>query len=225
MSTFFSSIISDGTFSTGDLLISIISALVSGLIIAGIYMVHNDYSKSFVVTLALIPSIVGLIIILVNGNIGTGVAVAGAFSLVRFRSAPGRGEEITSIFLAMAVGLAAGMGYIGIAICFTILISLMILILNITSFGGKKLNEQELKILVPENLDYEGKFNDIFEKYLDHYQIEQVKTAEMGTLYKIEIRVAVKKDVSVKKMIDELRTRNGNLEISIGRPVTNIETL
>lgn len=225
LNSVFSSILTEGSFTAVVFVEIILAALVCGLIISGAYTIKNKYSKSFVITLTLLPPIVALVIVLVNGNVGTGVAVAGAFSLVRFRSAPGRGQEITSIFLAMTVGLALGMGYLGIAIIFTMVIEGINLILNISNFGGKESEERILKIMVPENLDFEDRFDDIFKKYLDSYLFDEVKTTNMGSLYKISMKVIVKNDVSVKEMMDELRKRNGNLEISLGRPVTVQETL
>lgn len=225
LNSVFSSILTEGSFTAVVFVEIILAALVCGLIISGAYTIKNKYSKSFVITITLLPPIVALVIVLVNGNVGTGVAVAGAFSLVRFRSAPGRGQEITSIFLAMTVGLALGMGYLGIAIIFTMVIAGINLILNISNFGGKESEERILKIMVPENLDFEDRFDDIFKKYLDSYLFDEVKTTNMGSLYKISMKVIVKNDVSVKEMMDELRKRNGNLEISLGRPVTVQETL
>ena len=166
LNSVFSSILTEGSFTAVVFVEIILAALVCGLIISGAYTIKNKYSKSFVITLTLLPPIVALVIVLVNGNVGTGVAVAGAFSLVRFRSAPGRGQEITSIFLAMTVGLALGMGYLGIAIIFTMVIAGINLILNISNFGGKESEERILKIMVPENLDFEDRFDDIFKKYL-----------------------------------------------------------
>ena len=218
LNTIFESIISSGEFTAKAFCEIIFAALVCGLIIAGTYM-------SFVITQVLLPSIVALVIILVNGNIGAGVAVAGAFSLVRFRSAAGKGQEITSIFLSMAVGLALGMGYIGMAVIFSILIAGINLILNVTNFGGKENEERMLKITVPENLDFEERFDDIFRKYLESFDYDEVKTTNMGSLYKITLKVIVRSDASVKEMIDEIRTRNGNLEISLGRPVSTVDTL
>ena len=168
-------------------------------------------------TLALLPAIVELVIILVNGNIGAGVAVAGAFSLVRFRSVPGKGQEITSIFLAMAVGLATGMGYVGIAILFTVMLSAISLLLQYSRFGQTAEGMRMLRITVPESLDFEGKFEDVFEKYLQSFTFDEVKTTNMGSLYRISLRVILKPDASVKAMLDELRMRNGNLDISLGR--------
>lgn len=225
LSSIFTSILTDGTFTGAELGMVTIASLVCGLIIAISYSIKNKCSRSFAVTLVLLPAIVELVIILVNGNIGAGVAVAGAFSLVRFRSAPGRGQEITSIFLAMAVGLATGMGYIGVAILFSIIISIINLILNITKFGEEGENHRTLKITVPENLDYEGKFEDIFDKYLSSYTYDEIKTSNMGSLYKLTLNVVLKMDISTKEFLDEIRTRNGNLDISLGRRIDSMDSL
>ena len=225
LSNIFTSIITNGTFTGAQLGIATVTSLICGLIIAGTYLVKNRCSRSFAVTLVLLPAIVELVIILVNGNIGAGVAVAGAFSLVRFRSAPGKGQEITSIFLAMAVGLATGMGYVGVAVLFSVVVSLINLLLNVLKFGEAGDNFRTLKITVPENLDYEGKFEDIFGKYLSSYTYDEVKTSNMGSLYKITLSVVMKPNVSNKEFLDELRTRNGNLDISLGRRIDSMDTL
>ncbi len=225
LNNIFTSIITNGTFTGTEFAIATVTALVCGFIIAASYIVKNKCSRSFVITLVLLPAIVELVIILVNGNIGAGVAVAGAFSLVRFRSTPGRGQEITSIFLAMAVGLATGMGYIGVAILFTLILSLLNLILNLSKLGSMDETYRILKIMVPENIDYEGKFEDIFDKYLSTYTYEEVKTSNMGSLYKITLSVALKAGISTKEFLDEIRTRNGNLDISLGRQLENPESL
>jgi len=194
-----------------------ISSIIIGLLIAACYKLKNEYSASFIVTLVLLPAVVQLVIMLVNGSVGTGIAVAGAFSLVRFRSVAGSGQEITSIFLAMAAGLATGMGYIGIAFIFTIIILLVNYIVVSVGFTNGNDKQQIMKIMVPESLDFEGIFDDIFEKYTTKAEIVEVKTANMGALYRLEYRVTFRKDVSVKAMMDEMRTRNGNLEISCSR--------
>ncbi len=225
LNNIFSTILENGTFTGAQVLMTTGTAIICGFIIAGLYMIKNKYTKSFVITLVLLPAIVELVIILVNGNIGAGVAVAGAFSLVRFRSAPGKGQEITSIFLAMAVGLATGMGYCGIAVVFTVIVAILNLLLNISGFGGKDEESRCLKITVPENLDFEGKFEDVFEKYMESYEYDEIKTTNMGSLYKITLNVVAKHGISVKEMMDELRKRNGNLEISLSRPVSKPEEL
>ena len=221
----FSSIITNGSFTGTQFALVTMASLLCGLIIAITYSIKNKCTRSFAITLVLLPAIVELVIVLVNGNIGAGVAVAGAFSLVRFRSAPGRGQEITSIFLAMAVGLATGMGYIGLAILFSVVISGINLIFNLGKFGSENESHRTLKITVPENLDYEGRFEDIFEKYLSSYSYEEVKTGNMGSLYKITLSVVLKSGISTKSMLDEIRTRNGNLDISLGRQIENMESL
>lgn len=225
LSNIFTSIITSGQFTAAQFGVVTLVSLLCGIVIAVAYSVKNKCSRSFIVTLILLPAIVELVILLVNGNIGAGVAVAGAFSLVRFRSAPGRGQEITSIFLAMAVGLATGMGYVGVAILFTFVISLINLLLNVLKVGDGNENHRTLKIMVPENLDYEGKFEDIFDKYLSSYTYEEVKTSNMGSLYKLTLSVVTKPGVSTKAFLDDLRTRNGNLDISLGREIDNMETL
>ncbi|MBE5906140.1 MAG: DUF4956 domain-containing protein [Lachnospiraceae bacterium] len=225
LTNIFSSILTNGTFTAAQFGVATITSLLCGFFIATAFMVKNKCSQSFAITLALLPSIVELVIILVNGNIGTGVAVAGAFSLVRFRSVAGRGQEITSVFLAMAVGLATGMGYIGVAVLFSVLISFLNILLNVCKFGDASEGHRTLKITVPENLDYEGKFEDIFQKYLTSYSYEEVKTSNMGSLYKITLDVVLKSGISTKAMLDEIRTRNGNLDISLGRQVDKPDCL
>ncbi len=215
----FGSIMSNGTITGTAFLLATLCSLVIGVFIAFMYTIKNSYSKSYIITLALLPAIVQVVIMLVNGNIGAGVAVAGAFSLVRFRSAPGSGKEITSIFLAMAVGLATGMGYIGIAALFAVIITLANLILSNVSFGNGANEEKTLKITVPEGLDFEGIFDDIFERYTTKADLVEVKTSGMGSLYKLNYSVVLRGKASTKGMIDEMRQRNGNLEISCSRPV------
>lgn len=163
------------------------------------------------------PVIVELIIMLVNGNLGAGLAVAGAFSLVRFRSAPGSGQEITGIFLAMAAGLAAGMGYIGIAVLVTAVLALILTALLKSGFGEKSAAERILRISIPENLDYETVFDDVLGQYTEASDLTEVRTAEMGSLYKLTYRIRLRKDVSLKKFMDEIRVRNGNLDVIVGR--------
>ena len=215
----FGSIITNGALIGGTLIIATLCSLVIGCFIAFMYTIKNNYSKSFIITLALLPAIVQMIIMLVNGNIGAGVAVAGTFSLVRFRSAPGSGKEITSIFLAMAAGLATGMGYIGVAAIFTVIITVANLILSSISFNGHGQEEKTLKITIPESLDFEGVFDDIFSRYTDKAELEEVKTSGMGSLYKLTYKIVLRQKASTKGMIDEIRQRNGNLEITCSRPV------
>jgi len=211
------------TLSIESLLICTLASLILGLGAAFVYMYRNHYSKSFVVTLALLPAMVQIVIMMVNGNLGTGVAVMGAFSLVRFRSIPGSAREISSIFFAMALGLATGTGYVGIAFLFLFVIGLMSILLNSLPFGEQKAApfQKELKITIPENLDYAGIFDDLFEQYTNQSELIQVKTTNMGSLYELKYQIILKAAAMEKKFIDELRCRNGNLNISCGKVPSN----
>ena len=194
-------------------------SMLLGLGIALLCMYKSVYSQSFIITLTMLPAVVQVIIMLVNGNIGTGVAVAGAFGLVRFRSMPGTAKEIGMIFLAMAIGLATGMGYVVLAALFFVIIAVFTLVLSRLHFGGS-VNERELKITIPENLDYEGLFDDLFQQYARSVRLDRVKTSNLGTLYELEYRVVLKDLEVPKAFLDELRCRNGNLNIVCGRVVS-----
>jgi hypothetical protein len=207
------------TFSVGPFLLCMLVSLILGAMIGLFYTYKNTYTKNFVIALALLPAIVQTVIMLVNGNVGTGIAVMGAFSLVRFRSAPGSAREITSIFMAMAVGLATGTGYLAFAVLFTIIICAANMLLTVIRFGEPKRQsgERELRITIPESLDYTGVFDDLFEKYTDKCELVKVRTSNLGSLYKLNYLLQLK-DVSLEKaFIDELRCRNGNLEITCGK--------
>ena len=192
-------------------------SIILGIGIALISMFKTKYSQSFAVTLAVMPAVVQLIIMLVNGNIGAGIAVAGAFSLVRFRSAPGSAREIGSIFLAMATGLATGMGYVAIAGIFFVIIAGFMLLLAATGFGKGSPGERTLRITIPESLDYEGLFDDLFEEYTDGASLEKVKMTNVGTMYELSYEIKLKTDNVPKEFIDKLRCRNGNLNIICSR--------
>ncbi len=200
-----------------SLILSTLVSLVLGLCVTGIYMFRNTYSKSFAVTLALLPAMVQIVIMLVNGNLGTGVAVMGAFGLVRFRSVPGTAREIGSIFFAMALGLATGMGYLLYAVLFLVLIGTVMLLLSCTRFGEAGQRTRTLKITIPENLDYEGIFDDLFAKYTTRATLQQVRTTNMGSLYELHYRIELRGDSVPKDFLDELRCRNGNLNLVCGR--------
>lgn len=176
-------------------------------------------------TLAILPAVVQAVIMLVNGNLGTGVAVMGAFGLVRFRSAPGNAREIGSVFLAMAIGLATGMGYLGIAVLLLLIIGAAILILTELPFGSQSFSQKELKVTIPENLDYAGIFDDLFEKYTKSAELMKVRTTNMGSLYELCYRIELKKEEEEKTMLDDIRCRNGNLTIVCGRIAENREEL
>lgn len=202
-----------------------LASIVLGLFCSVIYMYRNRYNKNFVVTLALMPLIVQIVIMLVNGNLGAGVAVMGAFSLVRFRSVPGTAKDIGSIFCAMAVGLATGMGYIVAALVFMICFAVMNVVLNVTRFAEGKQGEKQLKVTIPENLDYMGIFDDLFEKYTKEYHLLQVRTTNMGSLFELTYAIEMKAEKEEKQFIDEIRCRNGNLKIICGLSPENREMI
>lgn len=205
--------------SVSDFMLCVGAALVAGFIIAMCYMIKTKYTKSFVVTLAILPAVVCVVIMMVNGNVGAGVAVAGAFSLVRFRSVPGTAREIGIIFLAMGAGLVAGMGYLAFSILFSVIISIVFIVYNLTDFGKEKYmsNCKSIKITIPEDLDYTGAFDDIFSEYTTKYELVQVKTTNMGSMFRLTYDVVLKDLSMEKEMIDSIRCRNGNLEIMISK--------
>ncbi len=198
-----------------DFMLCIVFSLILGLIMAFVYIYKSQYTKSFVATLALLPAVVCIVILMVNGNVGTGVAVAGTFSLVRFRSVPGTAKEICAIFLAMATGLIIGMGYIGYACLFVLIMCFCWFIYNWFDFFDNKQSEcfKTLTITIPEDLDYTHIFSDIFEEFTYSHKLVQVKTANMGSMYKLTYHVTLKQANQEKQMIDKIRCRNGNLEI------------
>ncbi len=198
-------------------LLCLVVALALGLMITALYMHKTHYTKSFVVTLAILPAVVAMMILMVNGNIGAGVAVAGTFSLVRFRSVPGTAKEIGAIFLAMGAGLAMGMGYIGFAVLFTLLVSGANYVLTASSFGEVSTAQRMLTITIPEDLDYTGVFDTIFEQYAKTAELSRVKTTNMGSLLRLTYDVELLANCSEKDMIDALRCRNGNLEIVLAK--------
>lgn len=206
----------------GDFFLCIFVSLVLGVILALTFMQQNRYTKSFVVTLTILPAVVCVVIMMVNGNVGTGVAVAGAFSLVRFRSAPGTAREIVMLFLAMAAGLLTGMGYLGYSALFTCLMCGVLFLCTHLNLGneGKNGKYKTLTITIPEDLDYTEVFDEVFDRYTSSRELIRVKTTNMGSLFRLTYDLVLKETKEEKAMIDQLRCRNGNLEISISRQET-----
>jgi hypothetical protein len=213
------------TFSMDTFLICIAASLLLGAVLAWVHSRLNSSSKGLVITVALLPVIVQMVILLVNGNLGTGIAVMGAFSLIRFRSVPGSAKEISSLFMAMTVGLATGTGYITAAVIFVIVISAAAILYNSIGFGEPKQKEKELKITIPEGINYMEAFNDLFLEYTSKAELVRAKTSNMGSLYKLHYQVILKDPAKEKMFIDELRCRNGNLEVACGCPMNNSEEL
>lgn len=213
----FESIFVQGILTSGNVLTSLGMALVLGITASFCYMKMNVTTRSFAWTIALLPMITATVIMVVNGNLGAGIAVAGSFSMIRFRSVQGNGQEILVVFLAAALGLCLGAGYVGISCLLLVLFLASMVFLNVVKFGAKGEGQQELRIAIPESLDYEGLFDDLLSEYLASYELEQVRTIEMGTAYQLIYRVFPKEASIQKAFLDAVRERNGNLPVSIGK--------
>ena len=201
-----------------DFILCIFISLALGGVIAFAYSVRSRCSKSFFTALAMLPAVVCVIIMAVNGNIGAGVAVAGVFGLVRFRSAAGTAKEICALFLAMGAGLLCGMGYLGYSVLFTVILCAIFVLFNIIepgAAGGAKY--KTLTVVIPEELDYSGAFDDIFAEYTDKCELIGVKTTNMGSLFRLTYEIKLKNAAQEKEMLDKLRCRNGNLEIIVSK--------
>ena len=209
-----------GAVSAADFLLCCVFSVVLGAACAGVYMFRHSYSKNFVVTLALLPLIVQMVITLVNGNLGAGIAVMGVFNLVRFRSIPGSAKDIGSVFLAMAIGLATGMGFLGLAVVFTVVVAVVNLMFVLTPFGKPREPGKTLRITIPEDLNYSGIWDDIFEEYTVSHDLICVKSTNMGSMFKLTYNITLRNPEREKEMIDKLRCRNGNLEITVSKRET-----
>ena len=205
-----------------DFLLCMGCAMLCGILLAACYSFRSRFTKSFLGTLVLLPAVVCVVIMMVNGNVGAGVAVAGAFSLVRFRSVPGTAREITMLFLAMGAGLIAGMGYLAFALLFTLVLCTATLLYALVepALNRNVENHKTLSITIPEDLDYSSVFDDIFTEYTSACELVRVKTTNMGSLYRLTYQLTLRDRSREKEMLDKLRCRNGNLEISVSRQET-----
>jgi uncharacterized membrane protein YhiD involved in acid resistance len=201
------------------------ASLALGLVSALVYMYRNTYTKGFVLALVLLPTVVQTVILMVSGNLGAGVAVAGTFSLVRFRSVPGGAREIAAIFAAMAIGLATGMGYIGVALLLTAAIGAASLLMIRLHFGDQDVNNRRLRVTMPEDLDYNEVFDDIFSTFTTRAELKKVKTTNLGSMFELLYEVTLRDPAQEKPFIDALRTRNGNLNILLSRTPGSSEEL
>ncbi|MDY2731892.1 MAG: DUF4956 domain-containing protein [Erysipelotrichaceae bacterium] len=220
----FSSIFTS-TFTLGQFLIAVLASMVLGFVVSIYYMFRNTYSKSFVPSLILIPAIECVVIIMINGNMGAGIAVAGSFALIRFRSARGSAKDLTAIFMAMAIGIICGTGYIGIAVLFTVIVCVVGMFLSLVKYGECDGKMRYLKITVPENLNYDEAFGEVLDNYCSSYEIEKVKTLSLGSLFRVDYSIVMKDTSKIKAMIDDLRIRNNNLEIVCGKEAVSKEEL
>ncbi len=220
----FNSIIGSG-LGVMNFSICVVTSIILGFVVAYLHMKTTRSNQNFINTLVILPVLVTVVILLVNGNLGTSVAVVGAFSLVRFRSIPGNSKEILDVFFAMAIGLAVGTGYIAFAIIFTLITSVLSIMLYKFKFGINKLKGRILKISIPEDLDYENVFEDIFKKYTDEVVLQQAKTINMGSMFELTYLVNLKSDISQKELIDDIRVKNGNLKVVLTHEIDNREAL
>ena len=215
------------TITPGAFVLCVGISLLIGLVLCAMTLWRSNCTRSFAVTLAILPAVVCVVILMVNGNVGTGVAVAGAFNLVRFRSAPGSAREIGAIFVAMGTGLMAGMGYLAYALLFALILGGVMMLYTALRLGGGRRSARfrTLHITIPEDLDYAGVFDPVLEGYTTQYSLTQVKTTNMGSLFKLTYDLTLKASAEEKALIDALRLRNGNLEISLCYQDTTAATL
>lgn len=224
MTNIFGSIFT-GAFTLGQFMLAITASMFMGLILSIVFMYRNTYTKSFISALVLIPAVETVVIMLVNDNIGVGLSVAGSFALIRFRSVKGNAKELVAVFIAMTIGIICGTGYVALAGVFTLLLCAVMFALTVTGFGRIPENDRYLKITMPESLNYDEAFTEVLDNYASSWELESIKTLTLGSLFRVEYSVNMKDPSKVKEMIDELRIRNGNLEIMCGKPATNREEL
>lgn len=215
--SFFSASTANGAISIMDALLTILISFALGIMISFTYIKtsKNYYSQSFSLTLVIIPTIIAIIILLIGSNVARAFSLAGAFSIIRFRSAPGDPKDISYVLFTMAAGLACGSGFFIYALFFTAILCVLMFIINLIKYAQRKTSNKLLKIIIPEDLDYEGVFDDILEKYTTDYLLRKVRTTDLGSLYELVYDVTMNKDVSQKEFLDEIRCRNGNLNITL----------
>lgn len=201
------------------------ACIAAGLVIGGFlafaYSFRSNHTKSFLLTMTMLPAIVAVVILMVNGNIGAGIAVTGAFSLVRFRSVPGTAKEISAIFLAMGCGLIVGMGYIGFAALFALILGVCMMAFTAAPFGRFSDSHKSLTMTIPEDVNYETEFQDIFDRYTTSCDLISARTTNMGSLFRLNYNITMAEGANEKSFIDALRTRNGNLEITLQKREEN----
>ena len=206
------------SFTLMNSLLVIGTSIILGILISVVYMkTHekNNFNSGFSTTLIMLPVIISIIILLVGNNVARAFSLAGAFSIIRFRSAPGDPKDIAYIFFTLAIGLTCGMGYVTYAVLFTLILSAVMIGLHMTKFTEPKNKNMQLKITIPEDLNYEGVFEEVLDNYTNSYNIQRVRTRDFGSLFELTYTISLKPDINQKSFIDELRCRNGNLNISL----------
>ena len=223
MDFIFTSAVAD-TLSISSTLAVILPAILLGLVISRVYILthkREGHSPSFSITLIMLPAIISIIILLVGNNVARAFSLAGAFSLIRFRSAPGDPKDIAYVFFTLGTGLACGMGYIGYATVFVIIMCIVMVVLTSINYGTAKNSLMQLKITIPEDVDYQGLFDEIFDEYTKNYSLQKVKTTDFGALFELLYTLTLKENADQKKFIDRLRCRNGNLNIILTTKVAD----
>ena len=206
------------SFTLTNALIVLATSISLGLVISFAYMKtnkKNGYNSGFTTTLVMLPVIISIIILLVGNNVARAFSLAGAFSIIRFRSAPGDPKDISYIFFTLAVGLTCGMGYIGYAVIFTVTLCALMFVLDLLKFASPKGKSMHLKITIPEDLNYDGVFDKILNEYTNSYHIERIRTRDFGALFELNYMIQLKDNINQKQFLDELRCRNGNLNLSL----------
>ncbi|RAW16044.1 DUF4956 domain-containing protein [Paenibacillus taichungensis] len=225
LDSIFSSALTDTTLTFSNAIITIGLAIIMGAIISLTYMKTNQstYSQSFTLTMVVLPVIVAIIILLIGSNIARAFSLAGAFSIIRFRSAPGDPKDIAYVLFTMASGLACGVGAFGYAVLFTIILCVLMFVLSRFNFGAKKSQQKTLKVTIPENLSYEEALDEVFHKFNVVHELKKIRTTELGSLYELVYNVTIHESVNQKEFLDMIRTRNGNLDISLTMSPTTTE--
>ncbi|NLU09915.1 MAG: DUF4956 domain-containing protein [Tepidanaerobacter acetatoxydans] len=216
--TIFGTAAADTSISLGNTLLTIAISFILGMVISLTYMKtsnKNNYSQNFSLTLVLVPTLIAIIILLIGSNVARAFSLAGAFSIIRFRSAPGDPKDISYVLFALAAGLACGVGFYQYAALFTAVLCLLMIMLSLFNFGAKNTGQKLLKITIPEDLDYEGAFDEVFDTFTVDHTLTKVKTTSLGSLYELVYTVTMNKDINQKEFLDALRCRNGNLNITL----------
>lgn len=202
-----------------DSVLTIIVSFILGTAISLTYMKTSNnkggYSKNFSLTLIILPVVIAIIVLLIGSNVARAFSLAGVFSIIRFRSAPGDPKDISYVLFTVAAGLACGVGYFGYAILFTVFLCILMLALNLFKFAENKTSQKQLKITIPEDLDYEGAFDDLFAKFTTAHELIKVKTTDLGSLFQLVYSVTMDNETSQKEFLDAVRCRNGNLNITL----------
>ncbi len=213
-----SSVITSSTLTFQEVVCCVLSAIILGLLISLIYMFTHrkcGYAQSYVLTMIMLPSIIATIILVIGDSVSSALSLAGAFTLVRFRSAPGDPKDIAYIFFAMAVGLCCGMGYIGCALFFFVVLGAIMFIIYEINLGAPNISDMTLKITIPENLNYMGLFDRVLTDNTTQWRLRRVKTTDFGTLFDLVYSIKIKNDIDQKKFIDDIRALNGNLNVTL----------